>query len=272
MKMNRIVPMLPVRSIADSVEFYGKLGFQVEQRNDSWGWAMLVCGECRIMVDRSINTQPSAPRQTVLYLYPEDIDSYHRQVREAGLAIADLDTTFYGMTEFRLDDPDGNRLWIGQNKAGSPQAAQLISSLNLKPHPEGGHYAEVFRSSQHVQTPRGERSALTTIDFLLRRGEFSAWHRVHSDEVWHLLGGGPLHLHVLLPESGRVETMELGSGLKRHVVPAGAWQAAEPGGDFAYVGASVGPGFEFADFGLGRNDPQLRAALEGIDPQLLRLL
>ena len=111
----RLIPMLPVRSIADSVAYYEKLGFKVEQRNDSWGWAMLAFGDCRIMVDRSINGHPSAPRQAVLYLYPDDIHAYHQQIRSTGLAIPNLDTTFYGMTEFRLDDPDGNRLWIGQN-------------------------------------------------------------------------------------------------------------------------------------------------------------
>lgn len=115
--MNRLIPMLPVRSIGDSVAFYEKLGFKVEQRNDSWGWAMLAFGDCRIMVDRSINVHPAAPRQSVLYLYPDDIEAYHTQVRGSGLAIPDLDTTFYGMTEFRLDDPDGNRLWIGQDKS-----------------------------------------------------------------------------------------------------------------------------------------------------------
>lgn len=272
MKMGRIVPMLPVRSIADSVAFYAKLGFGIEQRNDSWGWAMLALGECRIMVDRSINTHPSAQRQSVLYLYPDDIDAYHAQVRSTGLAIPDLDTTFYGMREFRLEDPDGNRLWIGQNKAGNAQATQLIGALGLQPHPEGGHYAELFRSAQRVQTPRGERSALTSIDFLLRRGEFSAWHRVQSDEAWHLLEGGPLSLHVLAPHFGRVETLQLGPGLRRHVVPAGAWQAAEPAGEFAYVGATVGPGFEFADFSFGRDDEALRGALARLDPQLARLL
>jgi catechol 2,3-dioxygenase-like lactoylglutathione lyase family enzyme len=115
MKMNRLIPMLPVTSVAASVEFYGRLGFDVEQRNDDWGWAMLRFDECRLMLDRSINTDPNAPRQSVLYLYPENISKYHEQVRGSGLAVPDLDVTFYGMTEFRLDDPDGNRLWIGQN-------------------------------------------------------------------------------------------------------------------------------------------------------------
>jgi uncharacterized glyoxalase superfamily protein PhnB len=116
MKMTRLIPMLPVANLAASIDFYQKLGFSVEQRNDTWGWAMLRFDECRIMVDQSINTHRSAPRQSVLYLYPEDVRSYHRQVTESGLTIPDLDNTFYGMTEFRLDDPDGNHLWIGQNR------------------------------------------------------------------------------------------------------------------------------------------------------------
>jgi uncharacterized glyoxalase superfamily protein PhnB len=67
------------------------------------------------MVDQSINVHRDAPRQSVLYLYPESIVEYHRQVRKNGLNVPDLAVTFYGMTEFRLDDPDGNRLWIGQS-------------------------------------------------------------------------------------------------------------------------------------------------------------
>lgn len=114
MKMDRLIPMLPVKSMPASIEFYQKLGFSVERRNDQWGWAMLCCDECRLMVDQSINTHRNGPRQSVLYLYPENIADYHLQVRMQGLSVPDLDKTFYGMTEFRLDDPDGNRLWIGQ--------------------------------------------------------------------------------------------------------------------------------------------------------------
>jgi len=107
--------MLPVKSMPASVEFYQKLGFRVEQRNDEWGWAMLCFGECRLMVDQSINPHPGASRPSVLYLYPENVVAYHQELRGNGLAVPDLDVTFYGMTECRLDDPDGNRLWIGQN-------------------------------------------------------------------------------------------------------------------------------------------------------------
>lgn len=117
MKMDRLIPMLPVRSMPASIEFYKKLGFDVETRNDGWGWAMLCFGECRLMLDQSINLHPQAPRQSVLYLYPDDIREYHRQVRGNGVAAPDLETTFYGLTEFRIDDPDGNRLWIGQATA-----------------------------------------------------------------------------------------------------------------------------------------------------------
>ena len=115
MKMSRLIPMLAVKSMPASVEFYQKLGFSVEERNDDWRWAMLRFDECRLMVDQSINLHPAAPRNAVLYLYPDDISDYHKQVRRNGLVVPDLDVTFYGMTEFRIDDPDGNRLWIGQN-------------------------------------------------------------------------------------------------------------------------------------------------------------
>lgn len=150
----------------------------------------------------------------------------------------------------------------------SARADELVRTLGLVPHPEGGHYAEVFRSAVRVQTTRGERSALTSIDFLLRAGECSAWHRVRSDEVWHLLEGGPLLLWLLPPDLSRVDRVEL-ARVRRHVVPADWWQAAEPAGDFAYVGATVGPGFEFADFSFGRDDAALRAALPA---ELRRLL
>ena len=150
----------------------------------------------------------------------------------------------------------------------SDRAAALIASLQLQPHPEGGWYREVFRSAQTVLPQDGQapRAALTTIDFLLRRGQFSAWHRVLGDEVWHLLEGEGLKLWLLPPDPlpGLVAQQVLLSvdSTRRHVVPSGWWQAAEPLGDFAYVGATVGPGFDFADFSFGRDDAALLAALQ----------
>lgn len=114
MGLARIVTMLPVRSVGRAVEFYGKLGFEVERRNDGWGWAMLRSGDCRLMVDQSINGCGEAPCQTVVYLYAADVRAFHREARANGLTVPDLDETFYGMTEFRMKDPDGNPLWIGQ--------------------------------------------------------------------------------------------------------------------------------------------------------------
>lgn len=154
----------------------------------------------------------------------------------------------------------------------SPRAQALIAQFGLQPHPEGGHYAEVFRSSRNVQPGDGRpaRAALTTIDFLLGAGEASAWHRVRSDEVWHLLEGEGLRLWLAPPDLSHFESVDLGASTRRrHVVPADWWQAAEPAGDFAYVGATVGPGFDFADFAFGRDDSALVAALPA---ELRRLL
>lgn len=114
MKMTRITPMLPVKDMPASVEFYRRLGFLVLDRSDEWRWAMLTFDECRLMLDESINVHPDAPRDTVLYLYPDDIVAFHRQARANGIDVPELEVTFYGMCEFRIEDPDGNRLWAGQ--------------------------------------------------------------------------------------------------------------------------------------------------------------
>lgn len=115
--------MLPVKHLARSLEFYQRLGFEEENRQDAWGWAMIRNGECRLMLDQSINVAPGAPHQGVLYLYPENIAEYHRRVRTKGLTVPELEVTFYGLTEFRLEDPDGNRLWIGQKQSAVDAAA-----------------------------------------------------------------------------------------------------------------------------------------------------
>ncbi len=135
-----------------------------------------------------------------------------------------------------------------------PRATALVAELGLQPHPEGGHYREVFRSVRRVAPgdDRGDRSALTVIHFLLAAGEQSRWHRVRSDEAWHLVEGGPLELLVVDPECRRLERHVLSTAGPTTgpaaVVPAGHWQAARPLGPFALAGCTVGPGFEFDDF------------------------
>jgi len=157
------------------------------------------------------------------------------------------------------------------------RAAELVDILKLQPHPEGGFFREIFRAAAGVDPAdgRGARSALTSIDFLLARGQFSAWHRVASDEVWHLLEGAGLRLWLMPPTLDRIERVDLGPAsatlAPRHTVGARWWQAAEPLGEFAYVGATVGPGFDFADFAFLRGDTAA-AALARLQPELARLL
>lgn len=156
-----------------------------------------------------------------------------------------------------------------------PRAADLIETLELRPHPEGGFYREVFRSVDRV-TPadgRGDRAALTTIYFLLVEGTHSRWHRVASDEVWHLYEGGPLELLELDASGGGLGRHRLApvgddTGSPVHTVPAGKWQAARPLAEYTLVGCTVAPGFEFADFQLLADDARLGATVRAAWPDI----
>jgi uncharacterized protein len=144
-----------------------------------------------------------------------------------------------------------------------PRVAELIETLELRPHPEGGFYREIYRSRSSVTTAdRGPRSALTTIYFLLAAGSASRWHQVDSDEVWHLYEGGPLEVLELMASGAdlvrhRLGPIGSGSGAPVCTIPAGHWQAARPLGEYALVGCTVGPGFDFEDFRLLADDPAL---------------
>ena len=128
-----------------------------------------------------------------------------------------------------------------------------MRELALQPHPEGGHYREIFRSPQTVVTQRGDRrSALTVIYFLLAGNEVSAWHRLRSDETWHFACGGELEISQL-DDAGSATTVYVGpAGPYVATIPAGRAFAArlrERSG-FALVTCCVAPGFEFDDFEL----------------------
>src|SRR6185295_3674850 len=129
-------------------------------------------------------------------------------------------------------------------------ADDVIRLLDLKPHPEGGHFRETFRDPHTIER---ERAASTAIYFLLKRGERSHWHRVDAAEAWHWYAGGALMLRQ--SSGGETSAIRLGPDLAsgerpQAVVPAQAWQAAESLGDWTLCGCTVAPGFEFAAFEL----------------------
>jgi len=127
-------------------------------------------------------------------------------------------------------------------------AADIIARLELKPHPEGGHYRETFRDES---VDAGGRSRSTAIYFLLARGERSRWHRIDAAEVWHFYAGAPLVLLIAPNEKDAAERRVLGNALAagerpQIAVPARAWQAAESLGEWTLAGCTVAPGFEFS--------------------------
>jgi len=133
-------------------------------------------------------------------------------------------------------------------------AAEMIARLDLKPHPEGGHYRETFRDP--ACDAQG-RARSTAIYFLLAHGERSHWHRIDAVEVWHYYAGHTLALQVA-DDSGQ-RRVRLGPDLAtgevpQATVPAQAWQAAETTGDWTLVGCTVAPGFDFAGFELAPKD------------------
>jgi uncharacterized protein len=154
----------------------------------------------------------------------------------------------------------------------TPRARTLIDQLELKPHPEGGYFREIFRSDSRVSPDdgRGKRNALTVIHFLLESGQVSRWHRVLSDEAWHYVEGGPLALHGYDAVCGETHAFRLGPHDKDtepvRIIPAGFWQAAEPLEEYTLVSCYVAPGFDFKDFTLAAEDPDVKKILTARGP------
>lgn len=152
-------------------------------------------------------------------------------------------------------------------------AEALIRLLGLTPHPEGGHYRELYRSAEEHPAAAlparygGARAYGTGIYYLLRAGERSRLHRIKSDELWHHYAGGPVVLHLLHGDGGYQRAVlgppPRGDGWQI-VVPHGVWFAAEVLDDagYALVGCTVAPGFDYADFELADG-----AALRAQHPQ-----
>jgi uncharacterized protein len=146
----------------------------------------------------------------------------------------------------------------------------LVEALSLAPHPEGGYYRQTYRSSVVIPASAlpegytGWRACSTAIYYLLAGEDFSAFHRIRSDEIWHFYAGSRLDIHVIHP-GGEYDCIRLGSDFEggqvfQAVVPGSCWfgaHVAQPGG-YALVGCTVSPGFDFEDFELGDRDELTR--------------
>ncbi len=137
---------------------------------------------------------------------------------------------------------------------------ELIRQFEMQPHPEGGWYKETYRSAGTIpadalpESFNGDRNFSTAIYFLLEQGNFSAFHRIRSDECWHFYSGDSLEIFVLHPD-GHLQIIKLGNDFLtgqqfQYVVPAHCWFASRPAAEskYCFVGCTVAPGFDFNDF------------------------
>ncbi len=141
---------------------------------------------------------------------------------------------------------------------------ELVKHFDMLPHPEGGYYKETYRSNELIarnalpQRFVGDRNFSTAIYFLLEKGNFSGFHKIQSDECWHFYAGQTLLIYVL-HNNGELQIITLGNNIMngevfQAEVPAGCWFASEPApnSEFSFVGCTVAPGFDFADFELAK--------------------
>lgn len=146
--------------------------------------------------------------------------------------------------------------------------AAMIAALGLRPHPEGGHYLESYRSEAHIAETAlppgfsgGPRSCATAIQFMLVAGEFSALHRIASDELWFFHAGDPLEIVGLTRDEAPAQVWTLTAHRPMVVVPARVTFGARvcDGGRFALVSCVVAPGFDFRDFEMPTREALLAA-------------
>ncbi|MFC0185347.1 hypothetical protein SAMN04515674_103124 [Pseudarcicella hirudinis] len=135
-----------------------------------------------------------------------------------------------------------------------------IGKYEMQKHPEGGYFAETYRSKEKIAKSglperfKGDRSFSTGIYFLLESHHISAFHKIESDEMWHFYTGSPLDIYVISPE-GVLDVIKLGENFENNevfqaVVPAGSWFGSKPAvkDSYSLVGCTVAPGFDFDDF------------------------
>lgn len=177
---------------------------------------------------------------------------------------------------------EGARTFRGSGGKLDKNAKYWIEKLRLESHREGGYFRQTYRSEMVIAREAlpagftGVRAASTAIYFLLEAKNFSAFHRLRSDEVWHFYAGEPLAVHVIAPK-GKYSSILLGRELEsgqvpQAVVPAGCWFASHvvDWKSFAVVGCTVAPGFDFEDFEMGKREelvaryPRHRVLIEGL--------
>ena len=152
----------------------------------------------------------------------------------------------------------------------SLSAADYVAQLQLQPHPDGGYYSRTYESDEQIAAAAlparfdADRFISTAIYFLLEGTDYSAFHRIKSDELWHFYVGGGLHIYVIHPD-GKGEILLLGNDLTngyrfQQLVKAGCWFASKPANEnsFSLVGCTVAPSFDFADFEMAKQEELLK--------------
>lgn len=166
-----------------------------------------------------------------------------------------------------------NQLYYKIKNIEASVVKQIIKELELKPHPEGGYYREVFRSENSILMPGTgrKRSAVTTIYYLLEKGQYSRFHKVSPDEIWHHYGGEALELFIYNERRDVLTRAVLNKDNLVCVVPGGCWQAARTLGEYTLTGCTVAPAFEFEDFRF-IEDEGLKQSLSSKYPELEYLI
>jgi predicted cupin superfamily sugar epimerase len=150
------------------------------------------------------------------------------------------------------------------------EALRLVAQLELRPHPEGGYFVETFRSGLDILASWATRPAVTSIYYLLSAANFSAFHRLRSDEIWHHYRGAPVAIEVIDAEGHYLPVVIGAANCWQAAIGAGSWFAAHVRVPNAYalVGCDVAPGFAYEDFSIGTREelttsfPQHRALVE----------
>lgn len=145
-------------------------------------------------------------------------------------------------------------------------AQDIINKFNLQPHPEGGYFEETYRSKGEIpnealsQEYKDSRNYSTAIYFLLTSDQFSAFHKIKQDEIWHFYKGSPIRIHMISAQgvySNVVVGRDLSVGqVPQYVIKGGVWFAAEvvEKDSFSFVGCTVSPGFDFQDLDMPRRE------------------